>query len=64
MLHCGDKIVGSCDFNVASYIEKVPAIEKAVVYDSAGQPPSEGPSMSGDAANFPGAYMEFRMTVS
>ena len=64
VLHCGEKVVGTCNFNVASYIDKAPVIEKAVVYAEGGQPPAEGPGLVGDATNFPGAYIEFRMTVS
>ena len=61
-----DTVIGTCNFDLASYIDKDPVFEKAEIHDSeSGQPTTAGTVLISDmAANYPGAYLEFRITVN
>ena len=64
MLHVGDEIAGTWAFNLASYIGKAAAAQKAkmVAADYVSSNPDK-PMLKGNIESYPDACVEFRLTV-
>ena len=62
ILKCGGIDIGTCSFNISSYIGRAGEIEKALIVpiDST----ETGIVLKGDAEQFPGAFIEFKITVT
>lgn len=63
-LYCGADHVGTCEFDIATYIGKNPKKEKALVKSENYQPSdADERFLRGNAAQYPGAFLEFKITV-
>ena len=54
--------MGTYSFNLASYIGKNPAVEKANIAPA--NSTASGPVLKGNAEQYPGSFIEIRLTVS
>ena len=61
-LYCADKLIGTCHFDLASYVGKTPKPEKAVMVPADSS--DTGIVLKGNAEEYPGAFIEFRATVT
>ena len=61
-LYCADKLIGTCHFDLASYVGKTPKPEKAVMV--AADSSEGGIVLKGNVDEYPGAFIEFRATVT
>lgn len=63
-LCCSNKVIGVCTFNMSHYINKAPYNEKAYIKSESYQEQSEEERvLKGNAEQYPGAYIEFRLKV-
>lgn len=62
ILKCGDINIGTYTFNLASYIGKVPDIQKALMAPE--NSTATGLVLKGNAEQYPGAFLEFKITVT
>ena len=60
-LYCANQLVGTCQFDLSSYIDKKPVVQKAMIMSSAD---AGAIGLQGDANQYPGAFIEFRATVA
>ena len=61
VLYSAGSVVGTCEFNMADYIGKTPVAEKAMIVPE--NSTKTGSVLKGNAEQFPGAFVEFRVTV-
>ena len=62
VLYCGGAVVGTCHFDMSKYVGKTPKPEKATIVPE--NSTSTGTVLKGDAEQYPGAFIEFRVTVA
>lgn len=62
ILKCGGINIGSYTFNLASYIGKNAEIQKALIAPA--NSTATGLVLKGNAEQYPGAFLEFRITVT
>ena len=60
-LYCAGAIVGTCYFDMSKYVNKTPTPEKAMIV--AENSASPGIVLKGNAEQYPGAFIEFKITV-
>ena len=62
-LFCANQLVGSCTFDMSEYLGKTPTPERAVIA-AQGQASSDQKQLEGDPTIYPGAFIEFRATLT
>ena len=62
ILYCANQIVGTCFFNLSSYIDKKPVAEKAMIVPVGST--DTGVVLKGNPEQYPGSFIEFRATVT
>ena len=61
-LYCAGEVVGTCLFDISHYEGKTPVPEKAMIVPE--DSTETGTILKGNAEQFPGAFIEFRVTVT
>ena len=60
-LYCAGEVVGTCYFDMAKYEGKTPVVETAMIVPA--DSTDAGTVLKGHADRYPGAFIEFRVTV-